>query len=163
MAVGRRPMFPLKPSNRSFQSCVIPSALRLTRRTSPSADSVGNVNIRRTQVEVVADVFQTGRVNRSVSLLVAVVFVATACGGAATDLSGEVEPIAGAVTTVSDASPTTTRSTATTGPSAAEPNPPPSGVDGPAAPDFSLVLSDGSTFTLSEGSKPVYMVFWAEW
>lgn len=32
-----------------------------------------------------------------------------------------------------------------------------------AAPDFSLHLGDGSTFTLSEGAKPVYMVFWAEW
>lgn len=107
--------------------------------------------------------FQTGHMNRSVSLLVAVVFVATACGGSATDLSSEVEPVAGAVATVSDGIPTTTGSTGTTGPSPAEPNPSPSGVDGPVAPDFSLVLSDGSTFTLSEGSKPVYMVFWAEW
>ena len=35
--------------------------------------------------------------------------------------------------------------------------------DRPAAPDFSLPLADGGTYTLSEGSKPVYMVFWAEW
>ena len=39
----------------------------------------------------------------------------------------------------------------------------PSGVDGPIAPDFSLLLGDGATFTLSEEAKPVYMVFWAEW
>lgn len=35
--------------------------------------------------------------------------------------------------------------------------------DGPPAPDFELVLSDGSTFQLSGEEKPVYMVFWAEW
>lgn len=31
------------------------------------------------------------------------------------------------------------------------------------APDFSLLLSDGSTFVLSEEARPVMMVFWAEW
>ena len=35
--------------------------------------------------------------------------------------------------------------------------------DGPPAPDFELVLGDGSTFSLSAAEKPVYMVFWAEW
>jgi hypothetical protein len=35
--------------------------------------------------------------------------------------------------------------------------------DGPPAPDFELVLSDGSTFRLSGEEKPVYMIFWAEW
>lgn len=33
----------------------------------------------------------------------------------------------------------------------------------PTAPDFSLELGEGGTFTLSEGEKPVYLVFWAEW
>lgn len=33
----------------------------------------------------------------------------------------------------------------------------------PAAPDFTLELGDGGTYTLAEGSKPVYLVFWAEW
>lgn len=33
----------------------------------------------------------------------------------------------------------------------------------PAAPDFTLALGDGGSFTLSEGAKPVYLVFWAEW
>jgi hypothetical protein len=33
----------------------------------------------------------------------------------------------------------------------------------PAAPDFTLELGDGGDFTLSEGTKPVYLVFWAEW
>lgn len=33
----------------------------------------------------------------------------------------------------------------------------------PAAPDFTLKLGDGGSYTLSEGAKPVYLVFWAEW
>jgi hypothetical protein len=35
--------------------------------------------------------------------------------------------------------------------------------DRPVAPDFTLQLGDGGSYTLSEGSKPVYLVFWAEW
>ena len=35
--------------------------------------------------------------------------------------------------------------------------------DRPPAPDFTLQLGDGGSYTLSEGSKPVYLVFWAEW
>lgn len=36
-------------------------------------------------------------------------------------------------------------------------------VEGPAAPDFTFALSDGSSFSLSDEQKPVYLVFWAEW
>lgn len=35
--------------------------------------------------------------------------------------------------------------------------------DTATAPDFSLMLGDGSTFTLSEETRPVFIVFWAEW
>jgi hypothetical protein len=35
--------------------------------------------------------------------------------------------------------------------------------DGPSAPDFTLALGDGTSFSLSEESKPVYMIFWADW
>jgi hypothetical protein len=31
------------------------------------------------------------------------------------------------------------------------------------APDFTLQLGDGGTFTLSAETRPVFMVFWAEW
>ena len=33
----------------------------------------------------------------------------------------------------------------------------------PVAPDFSLELGNGGTYTLSEAARPVYLVFWAEW
>jgi hypothetical protein len=35
--------------------------------------------------------------------------------------------------------------------------------DRPLAPDFTLELGDGGSYTLSDGAKPVYLVFWAEW
>ena len=35
--------------------------------------------------------------------------------------------------------------------------------DRPAAPDFTLELGEGGSFTLSQGEKPVYLIFWAEW
>ncbi len=35
--------------------------------------------------------------------------------------------------------------------------------DRPIAPDFTLSLGGGGSYTLSEGTKPVYMIFWAEW
>ena len=35
--------------------------------------------------------------------------------------------------------------------------------EGPAAPGFTTILSDGTTFDLADHGKPVYMVFWAEW
>ena len=33
----------------------------------------------------------------------------------------------------------------------------------PTAPDFELELGDGGTFRLSDETKPVFLVFWAEW
>ncbi|MGA7272458.1 MAG: hypothetical protein WB239_15410 [Acidimicrobiia bacterium] len=31
------------------------------------------------------------------------------------------------------------------------------------APDFTLQLGDGGQFVLSEETRPVFLVFWAEW
>lgn len=31
------------------------------------------------------------------------------------------------------------------------------------APDFTLELGEGGEYTLSDGARPVYLVFWAEW
>ena len=36
-------------------------------------------------------------------------------------------------------------------------------IEGDPAPGFSLVLSDGTEFTLAGEERPVYLVFWAEW
>jgi len=35
--------------------------------------------------------------------------------------------------------------------------------EGPIAPDFTMALASGESFTLSNEQKPVYMIFWAEW
>lgn len=85
----------------------------------------------------------------------AIVISACTSGGESTTTSGEV-----ASTTTSTMSPSSTSST-TSSPSttlAAE-----SDSDRPQAPDFTLELGEGGTYTLSEGAKPVYLVFWAEW
>lgn len=55
------------------------------------------------------------------------------------------DPVPEATTTTTGTHPTTTVS------------------DRPLAPDFTLELGDGGEYTLSEGAKPVYLVFWAEW
>lgn len=106
---------------------------------------------------------------RSAYLLVVLGLVLAACGAGATvgagnsatsTRDGEDPPTA--TTTVAE--PITEATSGVTSDTAVLPGErAPSGVDGPIAPDFSLVLADGSTFTLSEGSRPVYMVFWAEW
>lgn len=78
------------------------------------------------------------------------VLLASACsagGGAPTT----VEP----PTQTTVAVPTTVAQTATT--------PAAPGHDREYAPEFTLDLADGTSFTLSEAGRPVYLVFWAEW
>lgn len=55
---------------------------------------------------------------------------------------------------------TTQEQTTTTAPSG---GPTTTVSDRPLAPDFTLELGDGGAYTLSEGARPVYLVFWAEW
>lgn len=64
----------------------------------------------------------------------------------------------GETTTTSPGDTTTTQTPA----DAVDPLPSP---EGSAAPDFTLALGEDGTesFTLSEGTKPVFMIFWAEW
>lgn len=69
------------------------------------------------------------------------------------------------VTTASDPSSDSSAVTGSVAPdatatpeSAAPPAP-----DRPSAPDFRLELGDGGEFVLSEESRPVFLVFWAEW
>lgn len=68
---------------------------------------------------------------------------------------------------VGDATPsTTTQEPATTGPettAAIAESPDTTWSGRPLAPEFTLELGDGGSYVLSEGEKPVYLVFWAEW
>ncbi|HJS71920.1 MAG TPA: hypothetical protein VJ858_04255 [Acidimicrobiia bacterium] len=94
---------------------------------------------------------------RVLSTLAALVLATSACSSGTTDTSTSV-PVAstvadGATTTTGVATTATTGVTGTTEVTS----------DRPLAPDFTLQLGDGGTYTLSEGSKPVYLVFWAEW
>lgn len=96
---------------------------------------------------------------RSAALAGTLAVVLAACGSGET-ATGPVD--AAPTTEATNASPgTTVASTAgtapaTTGETAADP-------DAAVAPDFTLELGSGGEFALSEETKPVYMVFWAEW
>jgi hypothetical protein len=71
------------------------------------------------------------------------VLLGSACGdGAVDETTSSTTTVA---TTTTTAEPTTTIS------------------GRPIAPDFTLQLGDGGSYTLSEGARPVYLVFWAEW
>jgi len=82
---------------------------------------------------------------RTALLAAAFVLLAAACGG-----GGQSAPSSGDT-------PADTAAVAATTPSES------SSPDGPIAPDFTTLLSDGSEFSLAAQDKPVYMVFWAEW
>jgi hypothetical protein len=107
--------------------------------------------------------------SRLVLVCVLALTVAAACAPAEPDSAGTT-PAAGPDTaTTTEPASTTGQGTAgavtTTAPVSREdpvtrPEPDP---NRPLAPDFSLVLADGATYTLSEEVRPVYLVFWAEW
>ena len=86
--------------------------------------------------------------------------IASACG------STEPAPPTSAApgTTAAAGGPSvTTGATATVPESGTSDEAPSPNPDRPIAPDFELALSDGGTFTLSAETRPVYLVFWAEW
>lgn len=84
--------------------------------------------------------------------LLALTMVVAACGG---------EPSPGAIGEPVPTTPAPSTEPAPTGSGVTTTVP--AAPQGPIAPDFTLTLGDGGTYTLSEGEKPVYMVFWAEW
>ncbi|MEA2000674.1 MAG: hypothetical protein U9N84_02110 [Actinomycetota bacterium] len=99
-------------------------------------------------------------------LLVTFALIAASCGGpgepaaASTAAPVNVDSSSEAAATPSTVSTATTDTDPAATPitTAASPS-----FDGPPAPDFELVLADGSVFRLSDEQKPVYVVFWAEW
>lgn len=102
---------------------------------------------------------------RTLLALVVISMMAVACGD---DSSARPDGEAGSTTTApADATPSTvtpTTSAPTTG-TAGQTSSTTTTVsdDRPVAPDFSLDLGAGGTFVLSEETRPVYLVFWAEW
>jgi hypothetical protein len=111
------------------------------------------------------------RPQRLASLLIGFTLVVAACGGGATDTATPAESSSTigtgdsasdtAVPSTEPQTPAVTGQTDETAQTATErPAPDPTRE---IAPDFDLLLSDGSTFVLSEETRPVFMVFWAEW
>ena len=96
---------------------------------------------------------------KRIALFLAVVTVAAACSSAS---DAPAEPESSQTTQASDVSSTPNRDAMEDSGSSLIPDPviPP---DGPPAPDFTMALADGGTFTLSEQAMPVYMIFWADW
>ena len=114
------------------------------------------------------------RSHRTSVLAVVFALVVAACGGGDADSalpadgSQSTEASQAASTTPNNAVETTQPSTtpATAGSDETEPEAqerPAPDPDRELAPDFSLALGSGSTFVLSEETRPVFMVFWAEW
>ena len=109
---------------------------------------------------------------RIVMVLLALSLFVAACGGAA-DTTGTTG--AGVDSTAAEPAVTSTSPAPTTGDTVDTPSATESTVqqspataaatdfDGPVAADFSIDLNATGTFTLSEETRPVYLVFWAEW
>lgn len=95
---------------------------------------------------------------KRLTLLIFVTLVAAACasGGSPSTNAPTSSTTAPSQVTGTANSSTTAVSSETTAPSGSEPRT-------LQVPDFTLELSDGSTFTLSEERRPVYLLFWAEW
>jgi hypothetical protein len=115
---------------------------------------------------------------RRLALALGLVMVITACGGDDGSTDTGAQPTAATTHAAADDSmadeamdddPMDDESMEDTGADAGSETPADDGaadlptIEGPAAPDFTLALGDGGTYTLSEAAKPVYMVFWAEW
>lgn len=103
------------------------------------------------------------RIRSGVPLLLLALATACSSGGVGTTTSlsaGSDATDPSVTTTVGRVDETAPTSTATTEPAAATTE---TTTGRPLAPDFTLELGDGGEYTLSEGERPVYLVFWAEW
>ena len=94
---------------------------------------------------------------RNLALVCAFAFVVAGCAGGSETTESTLDP----TTTTLSGDPTSTSEAETTTTTSAGETTTTSGRE--LAPDFTLELGEGGSYTLSEGAKPVYMVFWAEW
>ena len=100
-------------------------------------------------------------------ILALLLLAGTACGGGSSPIGAGSTSTAprGSDPSTTSTSPTSTISSApTTGEGSESPSTTSTVLDDrPVAPDFALDLGTGGTFVLSEETRPVYLVFWAEW
>ncbi len=102
---------------------------------------------------------------RGLALLIALGTLAAACGSgdaapASTTVSRDSTPTSntgGVAEAPGTSAPDSSAPSTTSAPQAA-PDP-----NRPLAPDFQLQLGTGEVYQLSAETKPVYLVFWAEW
>jgi hypothetical protein len=113
-------------------------------------------------------------VRRITTFIAAAVLITAACGDgdgsparapssspATTNPAGGGSGTTEAIPETTEATPAPSQATTTT--AVADPPVTTAAPSGDPAPDFTLALGEGGSFTLSEEQKPVYLVFWAEW
>ena len=102
---------------------------------------------------------------RPILVIAALAVVAASCSDGPDVAAPSEEPSSTTTVVQAESDVSTTASTVpnSTLPESEAPQDTAAPVDGPAAPDFTVTLDDGTEFTLSEEQKPVYLVFWAEW
>lgn len=95
-----------------------------------------------------------------VSLISILALAACSSGAGSTSTTGDTTPATSVAndteTTAMTTDPVETTTTSAAGNTRAD-------SDRPLAPDFTLELGEGGSYTLSEEARPVYLVFWAEW
>jgi len=104
---------------------------------------------------------------KRLTLLLAVLVVASACSSTADSSQptpSSSQPTANSTESVGTSQPDAESSSTSIGDDGASLVPAPTiPEDAPPAPDFTMTLGDGESFTLSEQAMPVYMIFWADW
>ena len=104
---------------------------------------------------------------KRVALFLAILTVAAACSSSADSsqpTADSSQPTADSTVSVDTSQPDVESVSTSIGDDGATLVPAPTiPSDAPPAPDFTMALADGETFTLSEQVMPVYMIFWADW
>lgn len=103
------------------------------------------------------------------SIVTALALVLGACGGGQQDDgASQTTPVAPTAvpaldSTTEENKPAPSTDATTSAAAAGDSERPSPNPDRQLAPDFTLNLGSGSTFVMSEETRPVFMVFWAEW